>query len=132
MAIKCISGVIEPKRTHRSQGSFVIDLLSGHSEETSVAKFSEMAMFGTDSKFTIRPCLNISLRHVYIRDSRGGAFSLNGDIPTWIELSDNLMNQNSQLRVSWSCSPTSFDGADTADNRFSEVLEISVLVIGEN
>jgi len=131
MAIKCISGVIQPKRPYQSKGTFTINLLSGETTETEVAKFSELAMFGGDSRFATKPCLNISLRHVHFKEEGGGPFPIGASGSSWIDLTDNLINLNgaginSGLQVSWSCSPLS-----SGDNRFSEVLEISVLAIGE-
>jgi hypothetical protein len=130
MALKIISGLLCPSRGCRSEGSASIRFSDGKIIPGSEAKFSEVTVVGT-GVFAGEPCKQVSLRHVIFIDSdRGNILPMfNASEDTFFDLSDDLVLENGVpigLKISWQAGPKT-----TGKKRKSEILEISVMIIGE-
>ena len=130
MPIKIISGVLFPTLDGRSLGSARISFKDGKLIPSSGAQFKEVNVIGTGD-FTGKPCVQISLRHITIKESDKTSFfggsALNKDIG--FNLNDEFIVENDTLvgmTVSWAATPHE-DGAPNV----SQISEISVLIIGE-
>lgn len=126
MGLRGISGVIVPKKGHRSKGSAIIRLEFADLAPGADGAFAEVAHFGS-GKFMTEPCKMISLRRVSIQDSDkpdGFPVSFDRTHLDTLNLDDNYDIENgefSRLRIRWKASP----------NEGVEIREISVFIIGE-
>ena len=131
MPIKIISGVLFPTLDDRSIGSAKISLTNGQLLPGSGALFKEVNVIGTGD-FVGTPCVQVSLRHITVKDSPkkslfAGGSELAKDLS--FNLNDDFSGENgvkTVMNVSWAASPREEGAA-----RIAEVMEISVLVIGE-
>jgi|GEM_PF-2024919 len=131
MALKIISGVLFPTSGDRSLGSARIDFDKGDLISGAGATFSKGATIGS-GVFIGKPCIQVSLRHIIFSDSpQKGVLSSFFDPArdASFNLNDDLVMENGNctaVTISWDATPRD-DGAEMK----SEIIEISVLVIGE-
>jgi hypothetical protein len=131
MAIKIISGLLLPNSRERAAGSATIKFADGAIVAGGSAKFTEVTVIGS-GEFTGTPCKQISLRHIVFTDSdRSGVIPLLFDASrhAFFNLDDDFITENGTitgLKVSWHAGPV----PEKAERR-SEIMEVSVLIIGE-
>jgi hypothetical protein len=131
MALKIISGLLLPNSRERAAGSAIIKFSDGAAVEGGGAKFTEVTVIGSGA-FTGLPCKQISLRHIVFTDSdRSGVFPILFDASrhAFFNLDDDFVIENGNvtgLKVTWHAGPVS-----EKSERRSEIMEISVLIIGE-
>jgi hypothetical protein len=130
MALKIISGLLCPSRGCRSEGSATIRFSDGKLVPGSEAKFSEVTVVG-GGDYGVEPCKQVSLRHVIFIDSDRGSIlpMFNASEDTFFNLNDHLVVENgvpTGLKVGWEAGPKT-----KGKKRKSEILEISVMIIGE-
>lgn len=119
MAIKIISGVLFPHKNERALGSAKISLEKAALLPSSDARWDEVTVIGSGA-FVGRPATQVSLRHIITGDTgERASFNLNDDLIIEKGVATGVS-------VSWNCTPRTDGDEDNA-----EVLEISVLIIGE-
>lgn len=131
MALKIISGMLLPLAGHRSTGSAVIDLATAEVVGTGGARLSELVVVGS-GEYTGVPCRQLSLRHIVFQDSdRSGVIPILFDATrsAFFNIDDELVVEDGKvtaLKVNWCAGP----GSEARDRK-SEIMEISLLIVGE-
>jgi len=134
--VKCISGVIRPKKVKQSHGTIQIQLKTGTAKSGGDGVFKASSKFG-GSKLLSKPCCNISIREFQSSDSDLGSAQTHSHTDKihidheWIR--DRYPNTPqyppylrgryyySRLKVHWEAHPSS-----------TKVVEISVLIIAKS
>jgi hypothetical protein len=131
MALKIISGVLFPSIGERSIGSARISFKNGDLLPDAGARFSKGNVIGSGA-YIGKPCVQVSLRHIIFSDSpQRGVLSAFFDPSkdASFNLNDDLIIENgvsTGVTISWTATPRE-EGAQMK----SEIMEISVLIIGE-
>lgn len=131
MALKIISGLLLPTAGDRSIGSVTVSLTDGKIISGSDARFTDVRIIGSGN-YVGEPCQQISLRHIVFSETdKAGILSKVFDPQQHLSfnINDEFVVEDGvakALKISWVAGPRGDDSAHR-----SEIVEISVLVIGE-